>query len=626
MKRVGLIVQDLDTEYIQELTEGVQQYCYINGLQLFIFIVRAKNWWNGVFDYQHYATISLATKHNLDGLLLVTNTYCQHYPEEQRSGLVYELKYLPLVSIGVQIPGIPSIITDGKKAFKELLNHLYKKHHKRRFAFMMPPNNTSQDIINRFEIYKEFLQEHNMPFDESKIFYANYIFDDAFKALKYAKISKKNLPFDAIVTTGDDLAYGCIDYLNSVGIKVPEDIIVTGYDNQKRDEISTPTLTSIDQHLFNQGFEAARMVDELMKNPKKEIEICRIDSEPRFRRSCGCKFKNPEKITAKEQGFQYRHRSDLCHFQFFLQEMQNSVSLKEFKSLLIKNLKAFDIEKCVICLYDKPVYFSRTDSFVPPKIAKGFIAYTKDDTYSVLEARETDPSFNLVPYGFTFNQDDTIVVTSLFNTSMQYGYALYTPGEVDPSIYEIIFSSVGIALSSNRRLLLDEPQEKITDLNNIYIETNSYKDILTGVLNKNAFEKYGRDTLKISVETGKNGCIIFSDIDNLKLINDQYGHDAGDQAIIVQANLLRSVFRNTDLMGRIGSDEFAIVAPSMTLDIFKRNKARFDELLADFNLNTPFPFKLSISIGCAKFPESSQDLNILLKDAEKNKQSSKISN
>ena len=122
MKRVGLIVQDLDTEYIQELTEGVQQYCYINGLQLFIFIVCAKNWWNGVFDYQHYATISLATKHNLDGLLLVTNTYCQHYPEEQRSGLVYELKYLPLVSIGVQIPGIPSIITDGKKAFKELLN------------------------------------------------------------------------------------------------------------------------------------------------------------------------------------------------------------------------------------------------------------------------------------------------------------------------------------------------------------------------------------------------------------------------------------------------------------------------------------------------------------------------
>ena len=69
MKRVGLIVQDLATDFIQELTEGVQHYCSLHDMQLFVFIVRAKNWWNGVFDYQHYACMSLATDKNLGSYL-----------------------------------------------------------------------------------------------------------------------------------------------------------------------------------------------------------------------------------------------------------------------------------------------------------------------------------------------------------------------------------------------------------------------------------------------------------------------------------------------------------------------------------------------------------------------------
>ena len=158
MKKIALLVQDLDSDYFTYMVDGAKRYCDEKGYQLCIFIIRGKNWSHGSFDYQFYAAVKLLTKGNVDGILLATNTYCQNTPESKRVALVKEFSYLPLVSIGAAIPGVSSVVSDNKSAFKLLLNHLADGHHKKNIVLMMPVS-TSVDIIVRRQAYEEFLAE-----------------------------------------------------------------------------------------------------------------------------------------------------------------------------------------------------------------------------------------------------------------------------------------------------------------------------------------------------------------------------------------------------------------------------------------------------------------------------------
>ena len=74
--------------------------------------------------------------------------------------------------------------------------------------------------------------------------------------------------------------------------------------------------------------------------------------------------------------------------------------------------------------------------------------------------------------------------------------------------------------------------------------------------------------LSLAAELGKTGLVIYGDIDGLKKINDTYGHDAGDRAILAEVELLRKTFRAADTIGRLGGDEFAILSISLSMTHF----------------------------------------------------------
>jgi diguanylate cyclase (GGDEF)-like protein len=100
----------------------------------------------------------------------------------------------------------------------------------------------------------------------------------------------------------------------------------------------------------------------------------------------------------------------------------------------------------------------------------------------------------------------------------------------------------------------------------------------------------------------KNVLLFFADLDNLKQINDQYGHQEGDQALLKTADAFRNTFRNSDITGRFGGDEFtALVIEDLghTSDtISKRLQDNMAELSAN---NTHYP--LSLSVGMTRYAE-----------------------
>ena len=128
--------------------------------------------------------------------------------------------------------------------------------------------------------------------------------------------------------------------------------------------------------------------------------------------------------------------------------------------------------------------------------------------------------------------------------------------------------------------------------------------------------KVAQNELKAAIDAKKNGLVIFGDIDGLKKINDTYGHDAGDRAILAEVQLLKKAFREADTIGRLGGDEFAILSIALSFDMFENLKARLADLCKKWNESSKEEFTLSISLGAVAFSRNNADLSKLLKLAD----------
>ena len=106
-------------------------------------------------------------------------------------------------------------------------------------------------------------------------------------------------------------------------------------------------------------------------------------------------------------------------------------------------------------------------------------------------------------------------------------------------------------------------------------------------------------------------------MDGLKTINDTYGHEIGDLAIKTEARVLRAVFRDSDMVGRLSGDEFGVVAPGLPAYKADVIRERFRTINEEFSREADLPFTLSISIGPIDFNAEANDLKDLLKEADK---------
>mgnify|MGYP005835058095 CR=1 FL=1 len=128
----------------------------------------------------------------------------------------------------------------------------------------------------------------------------------------------------------------------------------------------------------------------------------------------------------------------------------------------------------------------------------------------------------------------------------------------------------------------------------------SLTDELTGLYNRRRFFVLTEQYLKLSIRTKKRLLFLFIDMDNLKGINDHYGHNEGDQALIDLANILKKTFRESDIVARIGGDEFVVLSES-TDGNGKKVMTRLYENIEDYNTKGSRRYTLSISVGTTQF-------------------------
>ncbi|MCD6576940.1 MAG: GGDEF domain-containing protein [Anaerolineaceae bacterium] len=139
---------------------------------------------------------------------------------------------------------------------------------------------------------------------------------------------------------------------------------------------------------------------------------------------------------------------------------------------------------------------------------------------------------------------------------------------------------------------MDITQRKLAEERLSYI---SLHDMMTGIYNRAFFEE---ELARMEKSRLRPISILVSDMDNLKKINDQYGHKAGDIALQHVANIFKKCFRSEDVIARIGGDEFSILLPDVSEDHVKQIKQRVLDQFALHNQSNGKDMPISISIGC----------------------------
>jgi diguanylate cyclase (GGDEF)-like protein/PAS domain S-box-containing protein len=152
---------------------------------------------------------------------------------------------------------------------------------------------------------------------------------------------------------------------------------------------------------------------------------------------------------------------------------------------------------------------------------------------------------------------------------------------------------------------------------NEQLQAMSLTDELTDAYNRRGFITLSEQQLKIAERTRKDMLLFFVDLDRMKQINDTLGHQEGDKALIEIATVLKKVFRESDIIGRIGGDEFAILAIDITNETEEGLMKRLHSSLDSYNTLENRKYQLSLSIGTARYdPEIPSTLDFLMAQAD----------
>lgn len=160
--------------------------------------------------------------------------------------------------------------------------------------------------------------------------------------------------------------------------------------------------------------------------------------------------------------------------------------------------------------------------------------------------------------------------------------------------------------SNNLTMAVTVISKDITELKRMEekLKTQSLTDELTGIYNRRGFFTLVDQQLKLSKRAQKGMFMLYVDVDNLKEINDTLGHSEGDVALTDTAKILRSNYRESDIIARIGGDEFVVIPVGTEGDNIEKITERLRGIIQRHNSGSARKFKLSLSVGVAYYDAS----------------------
>jgi DNA-binding LacI/PurR family transcriptional regulator/signal transduction histidine kinase len=297
-KTIGFLAARLDEPYQHSVWSGAVEEAEKLGITLIFFGGQRLESPVG-FEALDNIAFNLAARSHLDALVVMTNVIGTYLTQDELLVFMNRLKKVPLVSVGVEIPGIPSVFIDNSGGMAAIAEHLVTVHRRREFLFLAGPVNHNESIARE----KEFSQHLKLLLGNefvSHTEYCNFQENEAWDTI--SRLISQGVSFDAIVAANDLMAMGALRALAEAGIRVPEDVSVTGFDDTEDSRFSIPPLTTIRQGTCELGRQAIRSLSiNLGLLPKAHVITHRTPVSLVIRESCGCSSFNDQKLLTQER-------------------------------------------------------------------------------------------------------------------------------------------------------------------------------------------------------------------------------------------------------------------------------------------------------------------------------------
>lgn len=305
-KTIGLVVDQIaslvDQDFFQNIIiSGVADIARQKDMNLIVFVV-GKLFSPYEWEKSRNILIEFIREGQVDGLIVLSTSIAGYVDKHSIGQVLQGFENIPLVSIGETYDTHPSVISSCYHAMREMVEHLIVAHGKRKLAFIKGPEGGHESEI-RYTAYRDALSAHGIPFDPNMVFTGNYLYGSGEAAIRY--FQGKNLAFDALVASNDNMALGAINALKKIHGLLPADLSIVGFDDAV---FAGPLgLTTVRQNFRRQAQIAAEILCNLMKGNNQDIHH-ELASDLIIRSSCGCvptvinnAFRDPASRTTGER-------------------------------------------------------------------------------------------------------------------------------------------------------------------------------------------------------------------------------------------------------------------------------------------------------------------------------------
>lgn len=589
-KTIGIILFDITSYYQQQLVHSLSKTASKHGYNLLTFsafTIYGSDTKNAAGEYN---ILHLIPYEQLDALIVCHDTFNSNEAVEELWKLVTERCQAPIISIRKKVNGCYNILVEDTDAIPAFVRHFHDVHHFDRIAFMSGPYN-HPDAIFRLEKYKEAMAELGLDCPEEYIFEGNFWKDCALDASKHF-MSLKKRP-QAIVCANDYMALSLCKELTLQGYSVPQDIAISGFDDVRDARANVPPLTTCYVSVSDMAKKAMETIDTLLNG--KEAPACTfVPTKIIIRNSCGC-----ESSTMKDLSLSRMYEVEL------MEQLINQNAHNTFVSISLENMTSAEDIGDYLRLEDVPgiardfyLCLGIHGNGAYPQVKKKAPGFAKR-SHSIYSLRDLNPiatsSFEtkkLLPPEAIREEPMAVFFFPIHYLEYNFGYVAATSNgeEAQDTLFHSWLSLIGNTLENSR--IRAKNQALLEKLNMLY-----HEDFLTKLYNRRGFEQFSEEEFSEAKKHNIKTMTLSIDMDNLKYINDVYGHSHGDLALQTIADAMRQACSGCEICARIGGDEFAVFGYDYSEDKAKQYTENFLQYLKDFNADSSLPYCVNASFG-----------------------------
>lgn len=602
-KKIAIFATGWSEEILSEYVKGIYEELSALNADTYLFMGYPTLGDTPDFVRGELNIFDLPDMNDFDGACVMGNSI--DYPEVlDRINARLEAAGVPVVYTGKNDGVHHYVGADNYVGARELGDYLIEQHGITDI-FVIAGSPDNEDSNDRLQAVRDAMQAHGLELTEDKIYYSNWDLRKIKNLLEDWNIPENKLP-QAFVCANDKLAMVLCKELLAYGIKVPEDVFVTGFDNEFYARVYDPSISTVDQNFNLIGRKSAQTLIRLMNGEEAELSV-KVPCEFVPSESCGCTGSRDFDAMRREVGKNaFLENVYVSAFQRKLSIMEKGIMQGHKYSDLRSNLKWINntfnnFEGDTYHILLDPLF---EETIINPNMQLRETGYAPvmDVVYSMDEGEyrsvEEFDTAKIVPFVKNENRNHLFICLPLQDSGRSMGYVVFADdfaklrNSQDTQVY---MERLSVILSKfHQSISIDVLNQKLLEL--------SETDALTHVKNRTAYQARLRMIEKrISTDNPEPCAVVICDLNSLKKINDNYGHEMGDKYIVNCCSLICKIFKHS-VVYRIGGDEFAIILEG---DSFEERRSLLNEMELEMQRScdskAPVWERISIAYGMADY-------------------------